>query len=88
MSRCAHCFTPDVDLRLGVCFRCADEGELRAARRTVAMHLVKALSNALAGNWTYVRFDLRWAWQRLTGTGDYAPGGYFDQEHPGWRRLV
>jgi hypothetical protein len=70
---------------MGVCFECADAGELKAARRTVAQHIAKAARNLRRGRWDFVRHDLTWAWQRLTGTGDYRPGGYLDNEHPGWR---
>ena len=75
---CIACGKID-ELRLGVCFDCASAGEERAARRTVLQHLGKMIFNIRrrSPNW---RYDLAWAWERLTRTGDYKPGGYFEQE--------
>lgn len=67
----------NTELRLGFCFDCASRGEVRAAQRTVVQHLRKALQNAKIKRWDYVRYDLRWAWERLTRTGDYGKRGYF-----------
>jgi len=77
MTICQYCNNPDDDLRMGCCWDCASAGELRAARRTVTQHLGNAVRNLAAGNFANARFDLCWAWERLTKTGDYAPGGYF-----------
>lgn len=84
LQTCNSCGRPK-DLRLGFCFDCATEGEQRAARRTVLQHAAKGVGHALRGYWTEARFDFAWAWERLTQTGDYAPGGYFDHHAPDWR---
>lgn len=76
-DKCNYCGKDDDDLRMGCCWDCASEGEARAARRTVLQHLGQACRNIWAGNFCVVRVDLRWAWERLTKTGDYAPDGYF-----------
>jgi hypothetical protein len=73
------------ETRFGVCFGCANAGERHAACRSVAQHIAKAASNVRQGRWQSARYDLSWAWQRLTNSGDYKPGGYFDREHPGFR---
>lgn len=82
--KCACC-ERDEELRMGVCFDCASAGEERAAKRTVVQHLRRALENLLSGKTGNARFDLQWAWERLTGTGDYARGGTFDREGYRWR---
>lgn len=73
------------ELRFGVCFDCANDGELRAARRSAFSHLKMAIVWLGRRNPEYAWFDLTWAWQRLAETGDYAPGGYFDWGQPEWR---
>jgi hypothetical protein len=82
---CAVCGN-ERETRIGVCFDCASSGELRAAQRTAAQHLSQAWRNIAKRKFSNARYDLSWAWQRLTGSGDYAPGGYFDREYPGFRR--
>lgn len=74
----------DEELRLGYCWDCACAGEARAAKCTIIGHLAKAIRNIVKGspNW---RIDISWAWQRLTGTGDYKDGGYFDSQGIDWR---
>ncbi len=68
------------ELRWGFCFDCASAGEEKAARRTVWQHVVAAAGNIRSGgeNW---RYDLSWAWQRLTRSGDYKRGGCFEREY-------
>jgi len=66
----------DAELRLGFCFDCATAGEERAARRNVVQHLMKGLQNLWLRNGN-ARFDFKWAWERLTRTGNYAPNGEF-----------
>jgi hypothetical protein len=77
--KCAGCGNED-DLRFGYCFDCASAGELRAAKRTVLQHLRQAWRNIRkgSGNWKY---DARWALERATRTGNYAPGGAFETEY-------
>ena len=86
MDTCNFCGSKDSDLRMGCCFDCATSGEERAARRSVRQHLAKAFTNARKGFWDNARIDLRWAFERLTRTGDYAPDGYFDHQVPDWRK--
>lgn len=73
------------ELRMGFCFDCAFKGEARAAKRTVEQHLEKALEKVRSGNTENAKYDIRWALERLTLTGDYADGGTFDQEGYDWR---
>lgn len=75
----------DEELRLGFCFDCASKGEERAAKRTVEQHLEHALNEINKGNKENARYDIQWALQRLTLTGDYADGGTFDKEGYDWR---
>lgn len=85
MFKCNFCGREDTDLRMGCCFDCATAGEARAAKRTVVQHLVTGVKNTLKGNWFSAQCDFSWAWERLTRTGDYQPGGYFDYQVPDWR---
>jgi hypothetical protein len=83
---CTVCGTDDDDLRFGVCYDCADRGEREAAHRTVIKHIYKAFINLRHRKWRYAWYDITWAWQRLTKTGDYAKGGYFDWAQSDWRK--
>jgi hypothetical protein len=78
MGKCVACGREDDDLRMGVCFDCADAGEAKAAKRSVLQHAALGISHLRPGHTWKARFDFRWAWQRLTSTGDYRRGGYFD----------
>jgi hypothetical protein len=69
------------DLRFGVCWDCADAGERKAAQRTVLQHLRSAVRNIARREWFGVKCDATWAWQRLTRTGYYKPGGIFEREY-------
>lgn len=82
--KCTCCGNDD-ELRLGVCFDCASAGEAKAAKRTVDQHLRMALHNLSVGYTENARFDIQWAIERFTGTGDYAEGGYFDRRGIEWR---
>ena len=82
-SICRSCKREE-ELRGGYCFDCATRGEVRAAKRTVIQHIAKAMQNIKAGS-RYWRTDLKWAWERLTRTGDYRKDGYFDGERIDWR---
>lgn len=83
--RCRGCGRAE-ELRLGWCFDCSNKGERRAACRSVLQHLMKAALNLCLLRFKYVGYDLSWAWQRLTRTGDYAKDGYFDWVGYEWRR--
>lgn len=63
----------DEDCRCGYCFDCATAGEERAAKRTVWQHICKGIGHLFGGWRTEARIDFRWAFERLTGTGDYDP---------------
>lgn len=82
--KCTGCGKDD-ELRLGFCWDCANGGEARAAKRIVRQHLAKAWRNVRQGRWANVRYDLKWAFERLTRTGDYAADGYFDSQGHAWR---
>lgn len=70
------------DLRAGICFDCATDAERRAAQRSVLQHLLKGLGKVMRLRFNYgTRTDFRWAWERLTRTGDYAPGGEFERQY-------
>lgn len=83
-ARCGKCGR-HVELRLGFCFDCAQGGEERAAKRSVLEHMAKAVENVRKRRWQYAYYDITWAWQRLTRTGDYSKGGTFDFEGYDWR---
>lgn len=72
---CKGCGKDD-ELRLGFCFDCASAGEERAARRTVLQHLARGFSNLVKRS-PNAKYDFKWAWERLTQTGDYARNGAF-----------
>lgn len=77
MGTCKGCRKYD-DLRMGYCFDCADAGERRAAERTVLQHITEGAGQFGRGYRTEARISFQWAWERLTRTGDYKPGGEFE----------
>lgn len=78
---CFACGEVD-ELRMGCCFDCAMAGEEVAARRTVMQHLGHGIWRVLRGRFGFAtRMDFVWAWERLTKTGDYAPGGEFESQY-------
>jgi len=77
---CRGCGQDD-ELRYGYCFPCATEGERRAAQYSVTQHCIKGFSSLVRGYRTEARIYFRWAWERLTRAGDYAPGGEFERIH-------
>ncbi len=79
-GRCVKCGN-EGERRGGFCWNCAINAERAAYHRTVVQHVVSAVKNARRGKWQYARFDIEWAWGRLTRTGDYSTGGYFEREH-------
>jgi len=83
-DKCTICGKRD-DLRGGVCFDCASKAERSAARRSVEDHLRHGLDTLKCGDAEVARIYFQWALERLTKTGDYAVGGTFDVEYPGWR---
>ena len=80
MGRCGRC-KEYTDLRLGFCFDCATSAEKRAAQRSVAQHVVTGVGFLGRRRWTNARICFAWAWERLSRTGDYAPGGEFEREY-------
>jgi hypothetical protein len=81
---CSVCGNDD-DTRFGVCFDCASAAERKAAKRSVIGHLWQGVIRLLRGDRWGAVTCFKWARERLTATGDYAPGGTFDAEYPGWR---
>lgn len=77
MTSCNYC-GKEAELRMGCCWECGTSGEARAARRTVWQHLWTGAKHAVQGS-ANARFDFQWAWERLTRSGDYAPGGEFSE---------
>lgn len=75
---CDYCGKDD-ELRFGCCWECACAGEAKAAKRTVVQHVAQMFRSLWRRNGN-AKYDLKWAWERLTKTGDYAPGGYFERE--------
>ncbi len=76
---CAVC-GGEAETRFGCCFDCATEGERKAAHRSILQHLAVGLGRVLRGRRDFgTRLEFIWAWERLTKTGDYAPGGEFDR---------
>jgi hypothetical protein len=75
----------DEELRLDVCFDCANDGERVAANRTVLQHVKKAIANTFKRQFEFAKYDISWAWQRLRKKGDYSEGGYFDNQGHDWR---
>lgn len=82
--KCNGCGADD-EVRLGFCFDCANAGEVRAAKMSVLQHLSKAITNARRGAWWNAKIDVKWAYERLTRTGDYRRDGYFDKMGIDWR---
>lgn len=83
---CASCGREVDERRFNVCWDCACSGEERAAKRTSWQHVHTGLWHVWTRQWLYAKFDLTWAWQRLTRTGDYRTGGTFDRAGYAWRR--
>ncbi len=77
---CLTCGEPR-DLRGGFCFDCASAAEERAYRSSISAHLCRAFRHLRAREWREARYRLSWAFERLTKTGDYTPGGYFETEY-------
>lgn len=78
---CVSCGAMD-ETRMGVCWDCACAGEEKAARRSVMQHVFHGLGKVVRGRFDFgTRMDFTWAWERLTKTGDYAPGGEFDRQY-------
>lgn len=80
MMACRKCGRHE-DCRLGYCWDCADAGERKVAQRSVAEHLEAARRNEALGAHDNAAMDRRWAHERATRTGDYAPNGRFAREY-------
>lgn len=78
-TTCIKCGGGD-DFRGGFCWDCAHNGERKAANSTVIQHLGRMLGNLSRGRFWQAKFDARWAFERLTATGDYRHGGYFEKQ--------
>lgn len=79
---CVCCRQEADDLRGGVCWDCATDGEREAAGFSVLRHLWEAARRLpQPRRWWAARISVAWAWDRLTRTGYYAPGGIFEREY-------
>lgn len=83
LLRCSRC-RETKELRFGFCFECANAGEIVAAKRTVIGHLKQSAVQLRCGRFFNARCAAKWAWERITRTGDYAPGGYFERQGIAW----
>jgi len=81
MGTCRVCKREADERRGGVCWDCATDGERRALQRSILQHLLSAVANVPRRQWFGVRCDVTWAWQRLTRTGYYKPGGICEREY-------
>lgn len=79
MAECKKCGHIG-DIRLGFCFGCANSGERRLAKRTTLQHMASLLRHLRRRCWFEAKCDARYAIERLTRTGAYSRGGYFDGE--------
>jgi NMD protein affecting ribosome stability and mRNA decay len=61
---CQVCGSGDDDLRMGVCFDCATEGDIRLAKKSTLQHWAHGVASIFQGVW----------WERIWRTGEYAPG--------------
>lgn len=71
---CRVCNIDTDDLRGGVCFDCATEGDIRLARRSTLQHWLHGLSALFGGVWWMAKMDFRMGWERVRRSGEYAPG--------------
>lgn len=71
---CRVCGSGDDDLRMGVCFDCATAGDLRLGRRSTLQHWTHGVGSLAQGIWWRARMDFKMGWERLTRSGEYAPG--------------
>lgn len=74
MTICIGCGR-DEDTRMGFCFDRVTAAEERALKRSVLQHIGKGFQHLVRKDFISARIAFMWAWERLTGTGDYAPKG-------------
>jgi hypothetical protein len=70
---CSVCGKED-ELRYGVCFDCASTGDIRLGSRSTLQHWWHGVTSLRPGLWWRARMDFKCGWERLTRTGEYAPG--------------
>ena len=70
---CIVCGASD-DLRGGVCFDCATDGDIRLAKKSTLQHWAHGVYSCFCGVWWRARMDFRMGWERIWRTGEYAPG--------------
>jgi hypothetical protein len=74
------------ELRSGICFDCAWNMERILAKRYWFEHVWIGLRKIHRPElWWQIGHDWSLAFQRLTETGSYAPGGKFDRLGYGWK---
>jgi len=71
---CRVCGDPTNDLRMGVCFDCATEGDIRLAKRSTIQHWIHGFKALCYRDWVIAKMDFRIGWERIWRTGEYAPG--------------
>lgn len=76
---CHVCKSIDSDLRMGVCFDCATEGDLRLWRRSTFQHWLHGIRRAFRLDWLMARIDFKCGWERIWRTGEYAPGREWEE---------
>lgn len=71
---CTVCGCGDDDLRMGVCFDCATDGDIRLAKRSTLQHWRHGVASVFQCVWWRARMDFKMGWERIWRTGEYAPG--------------
>ena len=75
---CSFCGAVTDDVRYGACFDCASAGDQRLGRRTTLQHWTHAIGSLWERKWWRAKIDLKCGWERLTRSGEYAPGGEWE----------
>lgn len=71
---CTVCHSKDTDLRMGVCFDCATDGDIRLAKKSTIEHWLHSIKALSQGAWWIAKLDFKIGWQRIWRTGEYAIG--------------
>lgn len=71
--------------KTGICDYCYQDSMTYLAKMTVFQHLLASLGSLFEFDFFGVCFELVWAFQRLTRTGDYGKGGEFERMGIDWR---
>jgi hypothetical protein len=71
--KCSYCGKEE-ETRLGACWECATEGDIRLAKRGFLEHWFRAAVHLLLGARDLAKLDFKLGWHRIWRTGEYAPG--------------